>query len=83
MQYPQLERVGTFCIKCNQIVCICKNLKDFNKKVKTGEYVISPEYRSLFGTIKHYLSETNVMISCNDYNCLSDAQKEKYKPVYK
>lgn len=60
-----------------------KHLKYFNKKVKNGEYVIAPEYYDLFGNIKYYLSETNVMISCKDYNCLSDAQKEKCKPVYK
>lgn len=62
---------------------IQKNLKSFNKKVKDGEYIIAPEYHSLFGDIKHYLSETNGMISCHDYNYLSDAQKEKCKPVYK
>lgn len=60
-----------------------KQLKEFNDKVAKGEYIIAPEYHSLFGNVKYYLSETNVMISCNDYNCLSDAQKEKCKPVYK
>lgn len=27
--------------------------------------------------------DTGVLMSANDYNCLSDAQKEKCKPVYK
>ena len=42
MEYPQLERVGMFCMKCNQVVCICKNLKAFNKK-ELLEFKISCE----------------------------------------
>lgn len=57
--------------------------KSFNEKVADGTYVINSEYYNLFGDIKWFISETNTPVSVSDYNCLSDSQKRKCRPVYK
>jgi hypothetical protein len=46
-------------------------------------YVINRGFENLFMNASYFVTETGATISVNDYNCLSDDQKQKCNPIYK
>lgn len=47
MSYPQFDKIGTFCKKCRQVICVCKIGENSNvnedKAIELGVTFLTPE----------------------------------------